>query len=448
MAKNAGSDLARTLLRLAAFGAVAVLAFTAAQRWTSLSGGDIPAEYLLYYVLPLGSAAALLFALSLAPRDVRATAVPSLAACVVGIYAAEIYLQLSGYDNRTLIAEAAAKSGNAYDPRTVDEVVAELRGKGVDAHPFMRILNRRTDPMPLANTPARTIVWCNERGRNLVYRSDRHGLNNPDAIWDAAPVDIAVVGDSFVQGACAPDNDGMVDRLRRTNPSVANLGIGGNAPQSNLATLVEYAPALRPRRIVWVHYAGNDLSGMMQDVRHPVLSRYVDEPGFTQRLAARDGEIVRLMDDFFANEYAGTNRYELSPLELMIRKPLLTLKLTALRLRLGITHFDGATVDFDLLERTFARAKALADGLGAELSVITLPHALQAERPLELPEVRLREIVQRLGIFHLDAGAEMRRRGEPAKYYVFGRNGGHLSAEGDALLAELIAAAADRRQTR
>ncbi len=79
--------------------------------------------------------------------------------------------------------------------------------------------------------------------------------------------------------------------------------------------------------------------------------------------------------------------------------------------------------------------------------MITLPHALQAERPLELPELRLREIAQRLGIFHLDAGAEMRRRGEPAKYYVLGRNGGHLSADGDALLAELIAAAADRRQT-
>jgi hypothetical protein len=48
-------------------------------------------------------------------------------------------------------------------------------------------------------------------------------------------------------------------------------------------------------------------------------------------------------------------------------------------------------------------------------------------------------------MFHVDAGAIMRKRGEPSSFYAFGRYGGHLNAAGDALLGELILAAADRK---
>lgn len=438
-------SLSRLFLRLCALALIAILVASTRARWSGLVAGDIPAQFLLFYVLPMSGAAVALLGLSFAGRDVRLSAILSLGACIVALYGAEFYVQYQRYSHRNRVESAARHFGNAFDPRTVDQVVADLRAKGIDAHPFMRILNRTTALMPLANTPNRTIVWCNEVGPYLIFHSDRNGFNNPDKIWDQIPVEIAVVGDSFVQGACAPKNDGMVDRVRASLPSVANLGIGGNGPQSNLATLIEYTPSLRPKRIVWVHYAGNDLSGMMQDKLNPRLSRYVDEPDYTQNLAGHAGEITEMMERFFETEYGGTNRYEMTQMQAILKHPMNFLKFTSVRESLGITHWDGDTVDFDLLARVFARAKSLSDTLGAEMTVISLPHALQAARELEAPEQRLSDIVMRLGMKYMDAGAEMRRRGDTERFYTFGSYGGHLSDAGNAVLADMILQAAGKQ---
>jgi hypothetical protein len=436
----------RILLRLIALAMLAILAMSVARRWAGLTIGQIPPQFLLYYVTPMVIAALLLFGLSFAGRETRLSAVLCLLACVPAIYGAEFYLQYQRYDVRDRVETAARNFGNQFDPRTVEEVVADLRAKGVNAHPFMRILNRGGPLMPIGNTPNRVIVWCNEIGQYLIFHSDRHGFNNPDTIWDQAPVEMAVVGDSYVHGACAPKNDGMVDRARKLLPSIVNLGIGGNSPQTNLATLVEYAPAVRPRQIVWVHYAGNDLSGMMLDKNHPFLRRYVDEPGFTQHLVDRDDEITRMMDRFFDTEYGGTNRYEQTPIQSMLKRPRNFLKFASVREALGITHWDGATVDFDLLTRIFKRTKMLADSLGSEVTVISLPHVLQAPHELEAPEQRLRDIVTGLGMKYMDAGAEMRRHGDTTSFYAFGSYGGHLSPKGNALLADMILRASDHHQ--
>jgi hypothetical protein len=438
-------SLTRILLRLIALAMLAVLAMSIAERWAGLMASQIPQQFLLYYVTPMVAAALLLFGLSFAGRETRLSALLCLAACVPAIYGAEFYLQYQRYDVRDRVETAARQFGNPFDPRSLDEVVADLRAKGTNAHPFMRILHHGGPLMPIANTPNRLIAMCNEIGQYLIIRSDRHGFNNPDAIWDQAPVEMAVVGDSFVHGFCAPKNDGMVDRARKSLPSIVNLGIGGNSPQTNLATLVEYAPVVRPRQIVWVHYAGNDLSGMMQDKNHPVLRRYVDEPGFTQHLVDHDDEVVRMMDRFFDTEYGGTNRYAQTPIQSMLKRPRNFLKFTSVREALGITHWDGATVDFDLLTRIFKRTKLLADSLGSKVTVISLPHVLQAAHELELPEQRLRDIVTGLGMNYMDAGAEMRKLGDTPSFYEFGSYGGHLSPKGNALLADMILRA-DGRQ--
>ena len=72
------------------------------------------------------------------------------------------------------------------------------------------------------------------------------------------------------------------------------------------------------------------------------------------------------------------------------------------------------------------------------------PHALQAARGLETPELRLREIVTGLGMKYMDAGAEMRRRGDTERFYTFGSYGGHLSDAGNAVLADMILQAAGK----
>ena len=134
----------------------------------------------------------------------------------------------------------------------------------------------------MGNIPHKVIVYCNEVGQYMVFKSDRHGFNNPDEIWDKDGVDIVALGDSFAHGACMPKNDGFVSIIRKKYPSIINLAIGGNNPQANLAAMKEYALAKKPRYILWFHFAGNDLSGMMSHKDHPIYKKYVYEDFFSE----------------------------------------------------------------------------------------------------------------------------------------------------------------------
>ena len=83
-------------------------------------------------------------------------------------------------------------------------------------------------------------------------------------IYGMKKIDIVALGDSFTHGACIPDNKNYVNLIRENYSNILNLGIGGNNPLSNLAALIEYALPKKPRIILWFHFAGNDLAGMME----------------------------------------------------------------------------------------------------------------------------------------------------------------------------------------
>ena len=65
---------------------------------------------------------------------------------------------------------------------------------------------------PLSDIPGRTIVYCSEAGPYTIYKSDRWGFNNPDESW-RKPLDVAMVGDSYTQGACVEGLRGRVFRI-------------------------------------------------------------------------------------------------------------------------------------------------------------------------------------------------------------------------------------------
>jgi hypothetical protein len=86
---------------------------------------------------------------------------------------------------------------------------------------------------------------------------DGEGFRNPPGLGAA---DVAVIGDSFIEGGLVAEPDVLTAQLaRRTGLAVANLGRSGYGPQQELAVLRRYALDRRPRCIVWAFYEGNDL---------------------------------------------------------------------------------------------------------------------------------------------------------------------------------------------
>lgn len=92
-------------------------------------------------------------------------------------------------------------------------------------------------------------------------RYDRNGFRNAR---DISQADIALVGDSYIEGTEISDDALITTSVlqRYMNTSVANLGRAGYGPQQELAVLKRYAIPLRPKVIVWAFYEGNDLNDM------------------------------------------------------------------------------------------------------------------------------------------------------------------------------------------
>jgi hypothetical protein len=87
---------------------------------------------------------------------------------------------------------------------------------------------------------------------------DFHGFRN---VSDLEKVDLAVLGDSFVESPPTAQEQLMTSVLARLQRRVvANLGQIGYGPQQELVILKRYALPLHPSAVVWMFYEGNDLS--------------------------------------------------------------------------------------------------------------------------------------------------------------------------------------------
>ena len=70
-----------------------------------------------------------------------------------------------------------------------------------------------------------TTVHCNESGQYNIYDADEHGFNNPRGLHGQAPLQVALLGDSFTHGACVPREASVAGRVRAAFPATLNLGI-------------------------------------------------------------------------------------------------------------------------------------------------------------------------------------------------------------------------------
>jgi hypothetical protein len=415
------------------------------------------------FVLP-ALVAATLAVLGRARLDTRLAAANTLIAIMAALYGGEVYLayRLDWYQQA-----AAREAGTRFDPRDKLTVIRDLRAQGVEAYPIMRgknmllpdaegrlqpVLSSRGRPLlPMASLPNTTVVSCNESGGWQIYKTDRHGFNNPDAGLDVKAPIIGLIGDSFAHGSCVASDQNIAAHLRARFGPVVNLGVGGFGPLLELATLTEYLEVLRPPIVLWAFFEGNDINEDLPfERRSPLLMRYLDDDGFNQDLFRRSGDITTAMKTYLdANLTAAMDRVD-DPTENFVRY----LSLDRVREAVGIgpvqIGFNPGDVgdELDLFAAVMRAADARTRAWGGRLYLVYLP---ESDRYLS----RFGDSAMRQGIYDgvkavaarqniplIDVAAAFAKDPDPGALYAY--PGAHFSPLGYRRAAEIIAAALDQ----
>ncbi|MFQ5776104.1 MAG: GDSL-type esterase/lipase family protein [Kiloniellaceae bacterium] len=425
---------ANITLGLAVLYCASILGY-ALYRW--LNQGLEGAEAVLYIVVPAILAGALAACFRLG-RDGRATAALILLGAGAGTYAAEGYLALRVHPIRSQIA-----------------FVEQLRRQGLEAYPFVNpdaLLRPGPDGvlrsilaldgievLPLAQVPDTFSVACNETGEHMTYRIDEHGFRNPAGLWDAPRIDIAAVGDSFVEGDCVPQGRNMISWVRQARPNTINLGVGGTGPLAQLAILKEYASRLAPKIVIWAFYEGNDLGELIRERRSPLLMRYLD-PGFSQGLPGRRDEIRAILADFLEEQMHKVSDSKDFGTRLVKFATLYDLRE---ELRLSLGGGKGAGPDeLRLLAAILAEANAAVTSWGGALRFVYLPSAARYfgaeddERVLRATQERVRRIVVGLQVPFVNVAAAFDAAARPKALWFHADS--HYNEEGYRVAGQAI----------
>lgn len=400
---------------------------------------------LVYVALRLWDSAVQKIALELSILGVSLIAVEAL----IAVWAPDIP------SSQLVRKQVADKLGVPFDIRSVSDVVAQLRGQGIDALPgisrewprLSEIRARLPDGFyPLSHASRATVVECNERGEYLLYDTDEFGFNNPPGLLASRRIDIAAIGESYTLGHCLPQQQSLVGRLRGAYPRTANFGLAGSRTLSMLGSFREYVEPLRPPVVLWVvnpHFVVDE--GELQD---PVLTRYL-QPGFSQRLLERQSEVDRVIrsiaipaqEEFdrtarLAIERAAQRRFTRIPFGSQLRA----------RLRQPLWRAFGGP-DLGSFIESLGLASETTRRWGGDFVVLIVPifaEVVARDVPPTLGHEHLARVLSSIGIPVIDAVDFFLGQRDPAALYTM-RINNHPTPEGYALLADYVIGELERR---
>lgn len=118
-----------------------------------------------------------------------------------------------------------------------------------------------------------------------TFSTDSRGFRNP-AELDRS--DIALIGDSYIEGAYVSDEETAAVRLHElTGRTVVNLGVSGYGSLQELKVLEKYALRLEPRLVAWFFFEGNDLDDDQIFENAMAYERGVPAPNTPQPVSLR-----------------------------------------------------------------------------------------------------------------------------------------------------------------
>ena len=289
---------------------------------------------------------------------------------------------------------------------------------------------------PLAGISNRLTVHCNESGETATYRSDRHGFNNPDHVWEKRP-SIITIGDSFTQGDCVPEENTIASNLRKlTGRNVINLGMGGNGPLIELATLAEYGNALKPPIVLWIYFAGNDLVDLATEQQSDLLLSYL-EGSDSQRLIDRQVEIDEALLKWLESQDFDREKYTIS--NFLMLKRLRGLLLSTLYHGVPPRNFDSI---WPLMHKILMKGKKITESWGGEFIFVYLPAYPRYSDGLmdqdgHLDKLTVIESVKRLQIPVIDIHESFVKEKDPLEFFPHRKNG-HYNEKGYMLVSRSL----------
>lgn len=231
------------------------------------------------------------------------------AVLVIGDYVAAKYLAYlyEGFSHsaaEAIITERREKEDLPERARAIAEGFhSVLMPSAIEDSKSLAALANKLGVAPLAPHPKTPLYLCNEGYGLVKYTSDRFGFRNPDRAWDSK-VDVVLIGDSFIQGACVAEEDTLSGRLR-DQMSVLALGALGNHPVHYAALIKTFIPEIKPRWAVLVFYS-NDLNEGTRDSLYyehyfEHEAHYFDRPNGELQLS-------KPVSDFYAQTFRRISR--------------------------------------------------------------------------------------------------------------------------------------------
>jgi hypothetical protein len=366
-------------------------------------------------------------------------------------------LQSSGIDVYPLLVPSMFILDN-YDHRAIagDPVADRLDGLTSNG-----VLTPRGRVFPLAGLPLKLSVSVKEGDAWPFFTTDEFGFNNPIGQHVPDTIDVALVGDSMVHGTTVEPSENLAGWLRRSGYKVLNLGQGGSGPLIELGILGEYALPLRPKRIVWLLYEGNDFINLANELGVDLLVRYLDEPA-QQRLRERQDEITpsllaayREMNDRFKKTGAFVMETLKDPDSLLVSMTRMHKIRALLRSRLGrsLNPFDHTPVEVPvpripddqvaMLATILKIARERTEAVGASFHLVYLPDVNRffSEKIAHVQEDNaqaVRSVLMGLKIEVLDFNECLATVQDPQSLFPKRQPGTHYNAKGYRLMAECI----------
>jgi len=386
---------------------------------------------------------------------------------MISLYIVEIFIKIyhdntiDCLTNRELKEKRSIRFGYNYDKRFIYEYAQDLKLRTTYGNSPKALItkikkNKINLPfLPLSSYSNERIYLCNETGEHSYYTSDRYGFNNPDVVWKKNSTDLLLLGDSFVAGSCINKNNenNFGDIFRNKSFNIVNLGLAGHGPLLEYATFIEYGKFLKPKKVLWFYYEGNDFDGLNIEKESTILKSYLNDKSYD--LKSKQKKINNLL---YKNEYSlnDLEEYEKNKIQKNIRFCNLTFQKT--RQLIGFKELKNLIFrvntnlkkeksfneeNFLIFEEIILKTKKEIDKWNGELVFIYLPkYSRYKEVFLNHDDYdnkkRILNLVNKNGIKTIDIHKGFfQTQKDPLKFFPL-RKSGHYNKEGVKKISQFI----------
>ena len=237
--------------------------------------------------------------------------------------------------------------------------------------PSIFLNEKKINTFPLSGISNSKTVFCKEGPEFSIYQSDRYGFNNPDNNWNKN-IDHMLIGDSFAQGACVNEGEDIASQLRSlTGKKIITLGMAGNGPLIELASLKEYASDINVKNIFWIYFERNDLDDLNKEKKSQILNKYLNDD-FSQKLKKKQSQIDSIVKKKLLEEKKNLKTNNSSKIKSKVSAFQKIIRLQITRDKLALDRGIYFKID-PLFEEVIIKAKKFSQKKNANFYFVYLP---------------------------------------------------------------------------